>query len=80
MRTLESVFKLDPDEAKELIETLTPRERETAEWLALGVARTHIAEKLGISARTIDVYSANVRQKMGGYGVARVWFCAALAS
>jgi two-component system response regulator FixJ len=51
-------------EAIERIESLTPREREVMEGLVAGRANKIIADDLGISARTVEIYRANVMTKM----------------
>jgi len=45
--------------------TLTPRERVSLLWLAEGHRVDRIAEKMGLSNRTIEVHLANARQKLG---------------
>ena len=47
-----------------LLETLSPREREVLAGLIEGRANKVIAFDLGISARTVEVYRANVMTKM----------------
>jgi two-component system response regulator FixJ len=49
---------------KERIETLSARERQVLEGLVAGKANKNIAFDLGISARTVEVYRANVMTKM----------------
>lgn len=48
----------------DLIGTLSPREREVMEGLVAGQANKAIAYDLEISARTVEVYRANVMMKM----------------
>jgi FixJ family two-component response regulator len=74
-----NVFNLNPVHARALIDTLTPRERQVAELIALGVAQKDIAKKLGISPKTLDIFRGNVRAKLDvtTYGIPRIWFCAA---
>jgi two-component system response regulator FixJ len=45
--------------------SLSPREREVLDGLVAGHANKVIADNLGISARTVEVYRANVMSKMG---------------
>jgi len=52
------------DRAQELLATLSAREREVMEGLVAGEANKAIAYDLGISARTVEVYRANVMLKM----------------
>lgn len=47
-----------------LLETLSPREREVLDGLVEGRANKVIAFDLSISARTVEVYRANVMAKM----------------
>jgi len=49
---------------RERIALLSPREREVMEGLVAGEANKAIAFDLGISARTVEVYRANVMMKM----------------
>ncbi|QDL90940.1 LuxR family transcriptional regulator [Paroceanicella profunda] len=44
---------------------LSPRERDTLHFLALGYARAQIAERLGISEHTLRVYVDSARVKLG---------------
>jgi DNA-binding CsgD family transcriptional regulator len=73
-----NIFNLNPDHAKALVDTLTPRERQVAELIALGIAQKDIAKKLGISPKTLDIFRGNVRAKLDvtTYGIPRIWFCA----
>ena len=47
------------------IATLSHREREVMDGLVAGEANKAIAFDLGISARTVEVYRANLMMKMG---------------
>jgi two-component system response regulator FixJ len=49
---------------RDRIATLSPREREVMDGLVAGEANKAIAFDLGISARTVEVYRANVMMKM----------------
>jgi DNA-binding CsgD family transcriptional regulator len=71
-------FQLDPREAVAFIESLTPREREVAGFLALGESRAAIGRKLFLSVKTVDTYAGRIRDKFNDLSVARVWFCAAV--
>jgi len=74
-------FKLDPAEAKMLVESLTPRESQVAERIAMGMPQEDIAKELGISSKTLDIFRGNVRTKFSTttHGIPRVWFCALTA-
>ena len=76
-----NVFNLNPAHAKALIDSLTPREHQVAELIAMGVPQKDIAKKLGISPKTLDIFRGNVRAKLEvtTYGIPRIWFCAASA-
>jgi DNA-binding NarL/FixJ family response regulator len=73
-----NIFNLNPAHAKMLIDSLTPREWQVAELIAMGVAQKDIAKKLGISPKTLDIFRGNVRTKLDvtTYGIPRIWFCA----
>jgi two-component system response regulator FixJ len=47
------------------ISQLTPRERDVFEAVAGGDSNKVAAQKLGISPRTVEIYRANVMEKMG---------------
>jgi len=49
---------------RQRIDSLSPREREVMEGLVAGKANKALAFDLGISARTVEVYRANVMVKM----------------
>lgn len=62
---------------------LTTRERETLDGLACGYPNKTIAYDLGISARTVEVYRANIMNKLGVISFAealRIAFAAGLGS
>ena len=56
--------RADRDRVAMLLETLSPREAEVLEGLVDGRANKVIAFDLDISARTVEVYRANVMTKM----------------
>jgi len=71
------------DWAKTEIAKLTEREREVLEGLACGYPNKTIAYDLGISSRTVEVYRANVMEKLGVSNFAdalRVAFAAGMGS
>jgi FixJ family two-component response regulator len=76
-----NVFRMDPAEAQRLVENLTPRERQTAERIAMGMPQLDIAKELGISPKTLDIFRGKVKKKFKTtmHGIGRVWFCAALS-
>lgn len=52
------------------IRSLTPREQEVLNGLIEGKASKTIARELGISAKTVDVYRASVKEKLGASSIA----------
>jgi two-component system response regulator FixJ len=50
--------------ARALVDSLTSRERQVMQGLLAGLPNKLIGFKLGISARTVDVYRANVMDKL----------------
>ncbi len=52
-------------EARSRMQRLTPREREVAGLLSRGLQNREIAEALGISPRTVEVYKARMMEKLG---------------
>ena len=75
-----NAFGMDPAEAQTLVDTLTPRERQTAERIAMGMTQAEIAKELGISPKTLDIFRGKVKKKFNTtmHGIARIWFCALL--
>lgn len=75
-----NAFALDPAEAQRLVDSLTPREKQTAERIAMGMTQQEIARELGISPKTLDIFRGKVKKKFKTTlnGIARVWFCAAI--
>ncbi len=63
-RTDVNQAKAERDRFVALLETLSQREREVLDGLVEGLANKVIAFDLGISARTVEVYRANVMTKM----------------
>lgn len=63
-RTDVNLAKAERDRFIALLETLSQREREVLDGLVEGRANKVIAFDLGISARTVEVYRANVMTKM----------------
>lgn len=47
------------------LDTLSRREREVFERLALGETQREIAERLGLSVKTVETYKARIGEKLG---------------
>ncbi len=56
---------LDQQQVTERIDSLSEREREVLELVALGKMNKAVAFDLGISERTVEVHRAHVMQKLG---------------
>lgn len=52
--------------------TLTPREQDIASLVAEGLLNREIAERLGISAKTVQVHRGDASSKLGVKGVAQL--------
>ncbi len=57
---------------RERLATLTPREREVLEHVVNGKATKVIALELDLSQRTVEIYRANIMQKMQSRSVAQL--------
>ncbi len=57
------VQKLKESEAHERLSTLTPREMDVLRHLLSGLANKAIAERLGLSPRTVEVHRAHIMEK-----------------
>lgn len=57
-------------EARNLIASLTPREREVLDGLAEGRSNKMIARELHISPRTVEIHRANMMSKLGAHHAA----------
>ncbi|HEY5287520.1 MAG TPA: response regulator transcription factor [Solirubrobacteraceae bacterium] len=56
--------KLNGGRQKNAADTLTPREREVLRLIALGYTSVEIAQKLGLSPRTIETHRARIHRKL----------------
>ena len=63
-RREESAREAERDSVKERLASLSARERQVLEGLVAGKPNKTIAFDLGISARTVEIYRANVMTKM----------------
>ncbi|MDT8397797.1 MAG: response regulator [Pseudomonadales bacterium] len=57
---------------KARLQTLTPRETEVLDYIINGKASKVIASELNLSQRTVEIYRANVMQKMQARSVAQL--------
>ncbi len=64
-----SHHRLDGEQTEALLDTLTPRERDVFLPLAQGYTSREIADQLGISVKTIDLYRARVMKRLGAHRV-----------
>lgn len=51
--------------ASDLYDTLTQREREVFQLAAEGLSNPQIAERLSLSARTVEMHRGNLMKKLG---------------
>ncbi len=71
--------KTTPKEAEEMIQLLTPREKELLRNLSSGLKRVEVAAKMGISPKTYDQHLVHIKGKVGIKTVAllmRLWIIA----
>ena len=64
--------KLDRDQARQRIDSLTEREHEVFLLVAEGLANKAIASDLGISERTVEVHRSQVMKKLGAKTLAQL--------
>jgi len=64
---------------RQVLDSLSPREREVLEGVIEGKLNKVIAHELGISPRTVEVYRANVMSKTGARGLSDLVRMALLA-
>ena len=57
-------------EVGERVKSLTGREAEVLDFLVAGMSSREIGQRLGISARTVDVYRGNILSKLGARNTA----------
>jgi two-component system, LuxR family, response regulator FixJ len=58
--------------AGERLGSLSPHERDALTGLMQGQAKQEIARDLGISPRTVEIYRANLRTKMGAHSLSEL--------
>jgi FixJ family two-component response regulator len=64
------VSRLEAEETRKRIDTLTPREKEVMRMVVDGKANKIIAFDLGVSQRTVELHRARVMRKMGARSLA----------
>ena len=64
--------KLDREQTRQRIDSLTEREQEVFQLVAEGMANKAIAGELGISERTVEVHRAQVMKKLGARTLAQL--------
>lgn len=76
-----TIFGIDPAQAAALLAKLSPRQREVAEALAVGVTSREIAGKLGLSVKTVDIHRSMVCLKFDSHSgsIPRIVFAAKFA-
>jgi FixJ family two-component response regulator len=62
----------EANEAKGLVEKLTPREKEVLEMISRGWSTKEIASALSLSPRTIETHRAHIAEKIGTTSVAEM--------
>jgi len=72
-RDIESSEKqIESSKIKDLVDTLTPREKEVMRWVITGSLNKQIAYALGTTEKTIKVHRSRVMQKTGVTSVAEL--------
>ena len=81
IQAIEEGFKAQSDRRNQVetktrlsgrLSELTPREREVMELVVAGNHNRHIAAKLGISVRTVEVHKARMMTKLGASSVSQL--------
>ena len=72
--------RLKEDEARNRIESLTPRERQVMELVVLGRSNKEMAGELDISTKTVEAHRSKVMAKMVARSVAELTTLAAIIS
>lgn len=63
-KLINQLRKPELKEQDDLLETLTPREKETLTWLARGVSNKEIAREMDLTESTIKVHVQNILRKL----------------
>jgi RNA polymerase sigma factor (sigma-70 family) len=64
------------DEARALLDTLSPREREVFDLVVEGLANKVVASRLGVAEKTVKVHRARAMKKVGATSLADLIFLA----
>jgi RNA polymerase sigma factor (sigma-70 family) len=64
------------DEARALLDTLSPREREVFDLVVEGLANKVVASRLGVAEKTVKVHRARAMKKVGAASLADLIFLA----
>ena len=70
----------EAQEARDLLNQLTPREREILDQLVKGHANKVVAHQLGISPRTVEIHRASIMEKLRARNLSNVVRTALAAS
>jgi two-component system response regulator FixJ len=70
----------EAQEARDLLNQLTPREREILDQLVKGHANKVVAHQLGISPRTVEIHRASIMEKLQARNLSNVVRTALAAS
>jgi two-component system response regulator FixJ len=70
----------EANEARNLLNLLTPREREILDQLVMGHANKVVAHQLGISPRTVEIHRASIMEKLHARNLSNVVRTALAAS
>jgi DNA-binding NarL/FixJ family response regulator len=64
-QTLDAYKEMAKGKSLDLWDTLTPREREIALWVAKGLTNAEISNQLSTSQRTVEAHRSNLMHKLG---------------
>jgi DNA-binding NarL/FixJ family response regulator len=62
---LDNYKEMTKGKALDLLDTLTLREREVAQWVAQGLTNAEISDRLSTSQRTVEAHRSNLMRKLG---------------
>ena len=70
--TLVNALANSDSESNDKQSTLTEREQEVVRWVSEGLSSREIADRLSISAKTVDTHRANIMKKVGVHNAAEL--------